>query len=78
MPPRFFLPARATDLLVRIVRRNAPAHLGACGDLLLRCVAAPIAFAGDLVQIGAALIDALPGDPAKPERGRHLGLGRRR
>ena len=34
-------PARATELLVRIVRRNAPAHLSACGDLLLRCVAAP-------------------------------------
>ena len=36
------LPApRATELLVRIVRRNAPAHLSACGDLMLRCVAAP-------------------------------------
>ena len=33
--------ARATDLLVRIVRRNSPARLGACGDLLRRCVAAP-------------------------------------
>ncbi len=33
------LPAsRATELLVRIVTRNAPAHLSACGDLLLRCV----------------------------------------
>jgi hypothetical protein len=58
------LPApRATELLVRIVRRNAPAHLSACGDLLSR-VAAPT---GDLKQIGAALIDALPGDPARQE-----------
>jgi hypothetical protein len=57
------LPATcATDLLVRIVRRNASAHLAACGDLLLRCVAAP---AGEVEQIAAALIDALPGDPAK-------------
>jgi len=56
---------RATDLLVRIVRRNAPAHLGACANLLLRCVASPNAI-GDLVKIGAALIDVLPGDPARP------------
>jgi predicted 2-oxoglutarate/Fe(II)-dependent dioxygenase YbiX len=57
------LPApRATELLVRIVRFNAPAHLGACGDLLLRCVAETT---GDLEQVGAALTDALPGDPAK-------------
>jgi predicted 2-oxoglutarate/Fe(II)-dependent dioxygenase YbiX len=60
------LPApRATELLVRIVRRNAPAHLSACGDLLLRCVAAPT---GDLEQIGVALVDALPGDPTKQEQ----------
>ena len=60
-------PARATELLVRIVRRNAPAHLGACGDLLLRSVAAPIGAMGDQGLIGAALIDAMPGDPAKRE-----------
>jgi hypothetical protein len=57
---------RATDLLVGIVRRNAPARFGACSNLLLRSVAAPTDFAGDLVQIGAALIDVLPGDPARP------------
>jgi hypothetical protein len=60
------LPApRAAELLVRIVRCNAPAHLSACGDLLLRCVAEPRGATGDLEQVGAALIDALPGDPAK-------------
>jgi len=60
------LPApRATELLVRIVRRNAQAHLSACGDLLLRCVAGPT---GHLKQIGAASVDALPGDPAKREQ----------
>ena len=59
------LPApRATELLVRIVRRNAPAHLSACGDLMLRCVAAPT---GDLEQIGVALIEALPGGPTRRE-----------
>ncbi|MGH7091460.1 MAG: 2OG-Fe(II) oxygenase [Stellaceae bacterium] len=58
--------ARAADLLVRIVRRNAPDHLNACGDLLLRGVASRSEFAGGIIRIGAALIDALPGDPAMP------------
>ena len=63
------LPApRATELLVRIVRRNASADLSACGDLLLFCVAAPRGATGGLEQIGAALIDALPGDPTKREQ----------
>jgi len=63
------LPAlRATELLARIVRRNAPAHLGACADLLLRCGAAPVGATCDLMQIGAALIDVLPGDPARPKQ----------
>jgi hypothetical protein len=59
---------RATGLLVRIVRRNAPAHLSACGDLLLRCVVAPTGVTSDLEQIGVTLIDALPGDPTKREQ----------
>jgi predicted 2-oxoglutarate/Fe(II)-dependent dioxygenase YbiX len=63
------LPApRATELLIRIVRRNAPAHLGACADLLMRCVAAPTGVTGDLGEIGAALIDVLPGDPTRPKQ----------
>jgi len=57
--------SRATELLVWIVRRNAPVHLSACGDLLLRCVAAPTGATGDLEQICVALIEALPGDPTK-------------
>ena len=58
-------PARATDLLVRIMRRNAPSHLGACGDLLRRCVAAPAGSAGEPASVGGALLDVLPGVPAK-------------
>jgi predicted 2-oxoglutarate/Fe(II)-dependent dioxygenase YbiX len=62
------LPApRATGLLVRIVSHNASARLSACGDLLVRCVAAPTGATGDLEQIGAALIDALPGEPTRRE-----------
>jgi len=57
---------RATDLVVRIIRRNAPAHLGACGDLLRRCVAAPASSWGEPASIGAALVDVLPGAPTKP------------
>lgn len=60
--------SRATKLLVRIVRRNAAALLSACGDLVLRCVAAPAGTTCDLMQIGAALIDVLPGDPARPKQ----------
>jgi hypothetical protein len=59
---------RATELLVEIVRRNAAAHLGACGDLLLRGVAAP-ASSVDAAQVGAALVGVLPGDPAKRDPG---------
>jgi predicted 2-oxoglutarate/Fe(II)-dependent dioxygenase YbiX len=58
--------ARAAGLLVRIVRRNAPTRLGACGDLLRRCVAPPVGPVGEPSSIGAALLDVLPGDPAKP------------
>jgi hypothetical protein len=57
---------RATDLLVQIVKHNASARCSACGDLLLRCVAAPAGSAGDVAQIGAALVDVLPGDPSRP------------
>ncbi|CCV08428.1 conserved hypothetical protein [Mesorhizobium metallidurans STM 2683] len=56
---------RVTDLLVAIVRRNAAAHLGACGDLLLHCLAAPTDSVCDVARVGAALIDVLPGDPAR-------------
>jgi hypothetical protein len=60
-------PARATELMVRIVGRNAPTHLSACADLLLRSVAAPLGVMGDLERIGAALIDTMPGDRKREE-----------
>lgn len=59
---------RATELLVGIVRGNAPAALGAVGQLLRRC-AAPAAPVGDPAALAAALLDLLPGDPARPEAG---------
>ena len=66
--PRHCFRGHATELLVRIVRGNAPAPLGAVGELLRRC-AAPAAPVGDLAALAAALIDLLPGDPAPPEAG---------
>ena len=57
--------ARATELMVGIVKRNGAANPSACGDLLLRSVAASIGSPGDLERIGAALIDAMPGDTTK-------------
>ncbi|MDE2379595.1 hypothetical protein [Bradyrhizobium sp.] len=58
---------RATELLMRIVARNASAHLSACGDLLLRCVTASTGATADLAQIGAALIEAAPGAPTNQQ-----------
>ena len=58
--------SRATEVLVQIVRRNGARHPGACADLLLRLVGPPGHAAAGLAEIGAALIDVLPGDPARP------------
>jgi hypothetical protein len=57
---------RATELLVRIVRRNASADLAACGQLVRLCAASPGDPVVELPSLGAALLDMLPGDPAKP------------
>ncbi|MDS4041453.1 MAG: 2OG-Fe(II) oxygenase [Candidatus Competibacter sp.] len=60
-------PARATELIERIVAGNAGAALGACGDLLARCaaVARDTGRAVDFRPAARALVEALPGDPAR-------------
>ncbi len=58
-------PALATDLLVRILRRNTVGQVGACGKLVLLCVSAPSGPVGDAAKLGAALLDGIPGDPAR-------------
>jgi hypothetical protein len=58
-------PQRATDLLVQILRRNAATHIGACAKLLRCCVEAEAGPVGEPEAIGAALLDVLPGDPAR-------------
>jgi hypothetical protein len=55
----------ATELLCRIVRSNASAHPDGCADLLLRCAAASAGSVADPAQIGAALLEAMPGDATK-------------
>jgi hypothetical protein len=57
--------SRATELLVQIIRRNAPAHLGGCGDLLRRCAEAMARPIGEPRSIATALLEVMPGDPAR-------------
>ena len=60
-------PARATELIERIVAGNAGPALGACGDLLARCaaVARDADRTVDFRPAAKALVEALPGDPAR-------------
>jgi predicted 2-oxoglutarate/Fe(II)-dependent dioxygenase YbiX len=60
-------PRRAAVLIEHIVRANAEKDPGACADLLARGAAAPPPGrpAPDLIAAARALVDALPGDPAR-------------
>ena len=59
-------PHRALALLERIMAGNAATSLSACGDLLARAVAARSPDRRTyLVGAATALIEALPGDPAR-------------
>ena len=60
-------PARAAELIERIIAGNAAQALGACGDLLARCaaVARDAGRAADFLAAAKALVEALPGDPAR-------------
>lgn len=60
-------PPRAAELIERIIARNAAPALGACGDLLARCaaVARVTHRAVDFLPAARALVEALPGDPAR-------------
>jgi 2OG-Fe(II) oxygenase superfamily len=61
------LPAsRVGALLPPVVQCNADLHIGGCADLLARA-AAVSAWRGQLVGAAQALLDAMPGDPARPQ-----------
>ena len=57
---------RAAALIERIIAGTAAASLGSCGNLLARAAAAlPHGRLVDLLGAATALIEALPGDPAR-------------
>lgn len=61
------LPAsRVGALLLSVVQGNADLHIGGCADLLAR-IAAVAAWRGQLLGAARALLDVMPGDPARPQ-----------
>jgi hypothetical protein len=61
------LPApRIGSLLIAMVQGNADLHIGGCADLLAR--AADVStWRGQVLGAARALVDAMPGDPARPQ-----------
>ncbi len=60
------LPAsRAGTLLLAVVQGNSDLRIGGCADLLARA-AGVSAWRGQLPGAAQALLDAMPGDPARP------------
>ena len=57
---------RVGQLLPAMVQANADLHIGGCADLLARVGAVP-AWRGELQGGAKALLDAMPGDPARPQ-----------
>ena len=63
-------PERAAALIEHLIASHAATNLSACGDLLARSVAARVTGpSADLSRAATALVEALPGDPARmPQR----------
>ncbi|MDH5340843.1 MAG: 2OG-Fe(II) oxygenase, partial [Rubrivivax sp.] len=59
-------PPRVGSLLLGVVRGNADLHIAGCADLLARS-AAVSAWRGQLQHAAMALLDAMPGDPSRPQ-----------
>jgi len=61
------LPAsRVGALLLSVVQGNADLHIGGCADLLAR-IAAVAVWRGQMLGAARALLDAMPGDTARPQ-----------
>ncbi|MBZ4194789.1 MAG: 2OG-Fe(II) oxygenase [Candidatus Contendobacter sp.] len=60
-------PVQVAELIERIMIRNGAKALAACGDLLMRCAieARDARRTVDLIPAAIALIQAMPGDPAR-------------
>jgi predicted 2-oxoglutarate/Fe(II)-dependent dioxygenase YbiX len=64
------LPERAATLLEHLIARHAATNLSACADLLAQSVAARVpGRSADLSRAATALVEALPGDPARMPQG---------
>ena len=62
-------PERAAALIEHLIASHATTNLSACGDLLARSVAARVTERpADLSRAATALVEALPGDPARTPR----------
>jgi hypothetical protein len=57
---------RIGSLLMAVVQGNADLHIGGCADLLARA-AAVSAWRGQVLGAARALLDAMPGDPTRPQ-----------
>jgi hypothetical protein len=63
---KLLTPSRVGSLLLGVVRGNADLHIAGCADLLARA-AAVSAWRGQLQHVAMALLDAMPGDPSRPQ-----------
>ena len=63
---KLLAPARVGSLLLGVVRGNADLHIAGCADLLARA-AVVSAWRGQLQHAAVALLDAMPGDPSRPQ-----------
>jgi hypothetical protein len=63
---KLLAPSRVGSLLLGVVRGNADLHIGGCADLLARA-AGFSAWRGQLQRAAMALLDAMPGDPSRPQ-----------
>lgn len=58
-------PDRAASSIARVVAGGVASSLGACADLLARAAAGPPHSLPGLIDAAMALVNALPGDPAR-------------
>ncbi len=63
---KLLAPSRVGSLLFDVVRSNADLHIAGCADLLARA-AAVSAWRGELQHAAMSLLDAMPGDPSRPQ-----------
>ena len=63
---KLLAPSRVGSLLLGVVRGNADLHIAGCANLLARA-ADVSAWRGQLQSAAKALLDAMPGEPSRPQ-----------